>query len=307
MRENFELEQLKLLKQRAMFFTSDQNKKYYTLNQGNKGETDMFRFIECYGSSYWKIFSNFWFEHGKRMEADFIIVMQDQRLVLEVKNYDGQFKLIDGKNYLNHVLIDSDIFNQMTYRLNRLKIIAANVDPQIRVHGAVVFIGENCEIEINNSFEFEVLQRHQLKCWLRKIRELTDYPMHSKYIKECCDVLNAVRIENPFKARSLSDEDFFKLKKGIICMNCTNLGIQTTHKKVSCQFCGMAERKSDVILRMGRELRILFYDHPEKVTVNNLYQLAGGTISKVSILKVFERNYKKKGSIRKQYYEIKLD
>ncbi|UUX35398.1 nuclease-related domain-containing protein [Fundicoccus culcitae] len=307
MKINYELQQLEILKQRHLSLTTVQSNRLFTLRQGDEGEYEVSKYLNHFASPHWHIIADYWFDKGKLMQVDFIIIIDYRWLILEVKNYDGFFRYENRQCTINGSSMDNDIVYQMHTRLNYLKEIAATVDSQIEVAGAMIFIGETSEVAIKDGVNFEIVLRHQLRSYLRRERQVSDYPMTSWYIDECLKALESFRVPNPFMPKSISDNQYSSLQKGVPCKKCGEFHLHNAKKSFVCNACGTRENKADTILRMTHQLRLLFFDHPEKITVANVHKLVRGEINKLTIQRTLDKAYVRLGKRRSYYYDIPLD
>src|SRR5699024_332327 len=194
----------------------------------------------------------------------------------------------------------------MNHRVNRIRHMAAEVNPEIEVVGAMVFINEHSDVVLESGNDFDVVMRNQLQRYIRKFRENTHYPMFDQTINRVYQVFEGHQDQSPFVPKSLPLEVFEQLRKGITCKNCDSFDVRMTHKYVECRRCWTNELKSEAILRTAYQLRYLYYDHPEMVTRQNVYEFSGEMVSNSTIYRILAKNYPKVGKTDGLYYKIDL-
>ena len=86
----------------------------------------------------WDIIGDYWFDNGKRLQTDFIVMAKDTWYVLEVKNDDGNFQYIDFDCVLNSKLLKDNIVTKIQERNNRLTHMAGEILHSVNVTGAMI-------------------------------------------------------------------------------------------------------------------------------------------------------------------------
>lgn len=305
MQKNTELTQLEILEIRKIILNERQKRRSWSLKLGFIGESEVELWLLKYGHKDWHIVQDYWFYYKNEMQADFLVVMEKQWLVLEVKNFDGKFEYKNHECIINNRLMDGDFMSNMSTKVRRIKRIAAEVSSEIEVIGAMIFINEHCEVELSHSVYFEIVLRNQLRKFLKNYHEFSTHPLQASYFNQVEHVLNRYATTNPFQPTGLPVEGFAALRKGVTCVSCHSFDVDISMKKVSCKQCGVSELKSKAILRSAQQLRYVYFDNPEMVTTGNVYEFMGGKgVSKTSIRKVLGSAYEKVGKTNKVYYKI---
>lgn len=136
----------------------------------------------------WDILGDYWFDNGKRLQTDFIVMAKDTWYVLEVKNDDGNFQYIDFDCVLNSKLLKDNIVTKIQERNNRLTHMASEIPHSVNVTGAMIFINEHSQISLDTKMNYEVVLRHQLRFYIKNIKRKSDFPLKTNYLKACHEV-----------------------------------------------------------------------------------------------------------------------
>lgn len=300
------LEQLTICENREAILNKEMEKEFYNLKQGFLGEREQLEWFNKYGSEFWRYVSNYWFNHGKLMEADMLVITESEWIVVEVKNYHGLFKYSDGECYINGRLMSDDQVAKMNHRVNRIRHIATEVSSEIKVVGAMVFINEHSDVRLKSGNEFEIVMRNQLKRFIQNIRERSDYPISKQRLNRVYQVLQKHQAMSPFVPKSLPLDTFADLRKGVTCKACGSFETQAKLKFIECKRCLAKELKTEAVLRTAYQLRYLYYDHPEMVTQRNVYELCGKLVSQRTISRALASKYKMVGATSRLYYDIQI-
>lgn len=157
MKKSKALQQLVICKIRQALLDKKMERDHYNSSEGYVGEAENFAWFKQFGSEFWHYYLNYWFNHGKLMEADMIIIAENRWLVVEVKNYKGLFEYKNGECFINGRLMSDNQVTKMNHRVNRIRHMAAEVNPEIEVVGAMVFINEHSDVVLESGNDFDVV------------------------------------------------------------------------------------------------------------------------------------------------------
>ena len=307
MQKNTELIQLEMSVIRQINLAEEQKRRFWSLKQGYIGESEVAQWLEKYADDSWHVLSDYWFNYKSTMQADFLLIKENHWLVIEVKNFDGEFEYRNHECYINAHLMENNFMNAMATKVRRLTRIANEVSENIKVTGAMIFINEHCQVKLDYEFDYEIIQRNQFRNFLKKQTEFLAQPLLPAYLNRIQKVLNRYSIENPFQPTGLPIEDFATIHKGVTCPACHRFDVEITLRKVTCRHCHFKEAKSETILRSARQLRYVFFDNSEIVTTENVYQFMGASAASRSLIRdILGKNFKKVGKTNKTYYEIEI-
>lgn len=140
MQKNTELIQLETSVIRQINLTEEQKHRFWSLKQGYIGESEVAQWLEKYADDSWHVLSDYWFNYKSTMQADFLLIKENHWLVIEVKNFDGEFEYRNHECYINAHLMENNFMNAMATKVRRLTRIANEVSENIKVTGAMIFI-----------------------------------------------------------------------------------------------------------------------------------------------------------------------
>lgn len=279
------------------------------LQSGVDGEAKFRAFVLEQNLEHLIWIEDYWFQEDERpkRQSDFMLLLPYEWLVIDVKNYQTSFDYRGGKCYLNgwpdpmdNVVVLAQNRNQQLQRLANM------VAPNITVRSALAFINENCHVTQDNTpCDIDLIPRTRLRVFLEQFRatptpsqRITDSSFHT---------LNKYLCDYGFSFSGLKVEQFAELRKGVICGNCGAYGMLIIRSHVKCSVCGNVESKRDVVYRHALQLRYLFYDNPEMVTVGNLVKLMGGEISYATVRRIMYELFTVTGRGRASIYPIELE
>ncbi|WP_217269660.1 hypothetical protein [Neobacillus endophyticus] len=104
-----------------------------------------------------------------------------------------------------------------------------------------------------------------------------------------------------FPFNQLPQYEYNQLKHGVSCIKCHSLLNYVAGNLCVCNECGYEESIDSAIIRNVGEFKLLFPGR--KITTQGVYEWSGGIISKVSIRRVLNREFKSVGFGRWLYYE----
>lgn len=307
MRKSQELLQLEVCNRRGIKLNKKLTSRLYSLSRGFEGEQVVYEWFKKYSRQNFHMINDYWFNHGKNMQIDLLIIMNNHWIVVEVKNYHGLFEYRNNECYLNDKLMSDNHFHQLSHRTQRLQHIASELSQHIKVESVMIFIDEHCELSIQSDVQIKLVQRNQLKSYIESISQNTLLENHGPTPNQIKKHLDKYRVDSPFQPIILSDQQVkSEIRKGVDCAQCQSFNTAIAHRLITCQDCGQKEYKSFAIQRAALDLRYMYYYHPEKVTTHAVYELCGSAIQKRSISKTLLTKYKLVENGPKSYYKIQV-
>lgn len=305
MKKSHELIQLEICERRGIILDNEAKKRLYSLSKGFEGERLVYEWFEEIIDSNTQLISDYWFHHGKNMQVDLLVIINNKWLVVEVKNYFGKFEYKNNECYLNGKLMGDNHFTQLFHRTRRIQHIAAKLHTDIEVNSVMVFIGEHCEVDIESEIAIKVVLRNQLKYFINSIVNESRYERPHCSKKEVTEVLNKYKVQSPYQPLLFSENKVNReMRKGITCARCQSYNTYATQKNIKCKVCSHVEQKRSTVLRTALELQYLYYYNPEKITSQKIYDVCGGVISRGFIYKTLGTNYKRIDKGPRTHYVI---
>lgn len=303
MKKSNHLMVLEAMGQRGML-DEEGKRQLYAMQKGFEGECEFARLFERLANQDWLLEYDYWFEQGKRMQADFLLLSSLLWIQVDVKNYEGRFEYKNGQCWHNGKLLAENFFANMTERERRLMKIAHKLDTRIQIRSVAVFINEFGQTFFDESFTGEAVCRHQLREFFWSIKNINK--MHTSGEANVRRMLDNFRVPYGIGFTGLAPREFGSVWSGILCGECGGRGCERGKYSITCSVCGKDEMLGSVILRHAVELRYLFYNNPEMVTAGNIFALMGGVISIKTIRRHLATRFPLVRQSNTHFYQINI-
>ncbi|WP_409293760.1 nuclease-related domain-containing protein [Peribacillus sp. SCS-26] len=234
---------------------------------------------------------------GTFFQIDSLIIASGSIYLLEVKNYEGDYYYEAGKLYKNPRYEVANPLHQLNRTETLLRQLLQKLGCTTPISSSVIFTHP----------EFTLFQAPTNKPIVlptsinRFFGTLNNTPSriqekHRLLAKQ----LTAMHIQD-YPHKTLPPYKFEELRKGIPCAACKSFVTHSNTKEVICETCRYKETVEESVLRMTREIILLF---PEKrITTILVSQWCREQLPIRKIQKILELNYKKTGVGRGTYYE----
>jgi len=256
-----ELDLRKITTRRGLTVSWKDTTKLKNLEAGLAGEVEALGYFKRMGKDHWVAIQNLWMNHGTNYETDLIIITNHCVYVFEIKNYTGRFSYNNGVCKIDGEKIKTDCIFQARRSYLNMRSICNQIAPGIKVKGALVFIGEDNQVDIQTSVEdIEVLQ---LTDFREYIKEMLIDDNEGNWLPVSNDALitqfEKFEVKNPYIPEPISENQMAKLKKGIYCAYCHTFDVKITKNYVICD-CGLHEPREEAVVRTTCEYGALNFD-----------------------------------------------
>ena len=258
------------------------------LQRGFEGEVEMDRFVEAYGGNGWQVYRDVWLDCGGITQIDIMIVTAGGIYVCDAKNYSGDYVYADGRWYAGGRLLNRDIFVQLKRSMEKVNDMCTRIGPDIRAEGAVVFVNEHFELEMESSVFERVVMRNRIRKYLVEID--TAAVAGRLHVDRLCRAVETYMIENPYKPPVCDAGMYSLLAKGVNCVGCGSYGVGVGYRFIHCQNCRMKEGKEKGILRMICEYGVLM--HHKDLILHDIYEFLGGEVEKRYLKTILGKYFK---------------
>ena len=305
-----ELLQLELCQERHHPLTKQQENKLYNLAQGYMGEATFDKLLRTNGSVHWKILSDYWFKLDTLHQIDSLIISANEKneieiTLAEIKNYQRDASYKNGKFLLAGKPHSEDIMHRMHERMRSFQQLLTFKQLKVKLQGVMIFINEKGQVDVDRRFNFDIITKDQLNNYLSWRKVLTDYP--NPEIKSIASDLENYRVKTNFPLVDTDWRHFASLWKGISCKYCRSGLTTASYKTIDCRHCGKKENKHDTIIRLAKELQLIFHADNEIITSKNLSIFCADMINRKTIAKVLGEHFPRIGSTWGTYYNVTLD
>ncbi|WP_066068263.1 nuclease-related domain-containing protein [Neobacillus soli] len=293
--ERGEIAILRILNAR-MVLSDDEKWNYLKMKKGFEGEV-MFDSLteklqcECY------VLNDLLIElDNSKFQID-TLVIQDTIHLFDVKNYEGDYSYENGDFFSKSGKLTSNPLSQLKRCDSLLRQLLQKYGYKLTVEPSLVFI--NPEFTLYHATKQEpIIHPTQVNALMKKLNSWTG-KVNGKH-KKLADLLVSLhQIESPYPR--VPHYSFEGVRKKMNCSLCQSFSVTVNGRKIVCDNCGCVEGVDAAVLRIVKELKLLFPER--KVTTNLVFEWCGGVISVHIIRRVLHQNYKTLGSGRWLYYE----
>jgi hypothetical protein len=293
--ESDELKRLRYLDKRIILLDKDAL-HYFTIKKGYEGELKFDEWAENLPAN-WIMISDLLLEYNNTLfQIDALIFTGDKIYLFNVKYYEGDYYIKDGKWYSpnNTELIDP--LNQLIRSESLLKKLLHDLGCNIPIAPYLLF--NNPEFQLYGAPKNQpIIFPTQLNRFSNKLNMLTskttDY-----HIKIAEKLISLHIVKSPYER--VPEYHFGELKKGITYGCCGLFVSGVIERKLVCDKCGVEEDLDAAVLRGVEEYVFLF---PERrITTEGIFEWCGGVVSKRSIRRILVRYLKLVSFSKYSYY-----
>lgn len=258
------------------------------LRRGFEGEIELDRFVDRYGGSGWGVYRDIWLDCGGVTQIDTMIVTAGGIYVCDAKNYSGGYVYAEGKWYAGGRLLNRDIFVQLKRSMEKVNDMCVRIGPDIRAEGAVVFVNEHFELEMESPALERVVTRNRIRKYLM---EIDGAAAHGRFhVERLCRAVEKYMIENPYKPPVCDAGMYSMMAKGVNCAGCGSYGLEVRRLFIRCVNCGFCEGKEKGVLRTICEYGVLMHDRELKL--QDVYDFMAGEVEKRYVRTILSKYFK---------------
>nr|WP_309099815.1 nuclease-related domain-containing protein [Fredinandcohnia onubensis] len=233
-------------------------------------------------------------------QIDSLLITQKKIFIFEVKNYEGDYYIKDGRLHMIHGKEIKNPLIQISRSESLFRQLLQELRFNVPVESHVIFINPEFylyEAPVNSPFVFH----SQLGRFLKKIDAGAVSGVSGGHIDLAKKLASLHITKNPYSR--LPKYTFEELDKGIVC-KCGCLEYEDTNRQtLVCKKCGFVEDKESAVLRSVEEFRFLFPD--KRITVDVIYNWCKVIRSKKTIQKILSKNFDLISFGRGSYYVYK--
>ncbi|MDK8503326.1 nuclease-related domain-containing protein [Aerococcus sp. UMB1112A] len=258
MQKNHELLSLEILEGRQCL-DDDQTERLQALRHGYWGEWEFHRILKKYLTGDFVLLTDCYFGATNATQVDAVLVCPSGCYLFDVKNYRSPVRYEAGTFYHNDKLWRHNIFIQLERMVDRFNQELAGFGRPSGKQGYLVFINENHQVTVDDSFDHGVLCRNDILTFLKDVSREPGRYRTDQLLRAVQDKL----LPNPYEQCQLTTDHWARMQGGIYCWRCRGaLGDIYHRKKITCQACGFVEDSEILVYRHLCELAVLLYDQP---------------------------------------------
>lgn len=284
--------------QRRQVLTNEEEFQLRSLQLGYEGEVKFAQLInDNLFADHIVIYGMLLDNQGSIIQIDCYLIMAETMIIIEVKNYQGEFTLMnDNFSSLTSQKHYPNPLHQTQRTESNLRNIFLRFQFNLPVQSFVVFV--NNEFTLYADKHEKIILPTQLNSFFRTLNKnkskLTN--KHYTFAKQ----LSSLHLtDNPMER--LPQSNYQSLQKGVRCFNCGKSVLQRRYY-FHCNFCYKTENFDSAILRNAIELNFLLPDKP--ITVNNLWTWMGYATSSTTIRRVLKFYLKKENKTKNTKYQL---
>lgn len=269
------------LLQNRMEFTVENKMNYQHVLSGYEGEKAFALYVlQKLQANYIVLYDVLFNHNGTLTQIDCFIFLPKKILLIEVKNFRGEF-VLQNDQFIS--LTTKNNYQNPLHQLRRSEMNVRNLLQRMRVNipieSFVVFVNPEFTlfIEKNN----RIILPTQINSFFNTLNQ-EKYSLTNVEI----DLVNRLKslhtYENPMER--IPKYRFENLQKGITCYHCKNW-VQRKGNHFVCLSCGSKESINSAILRSTNDFKTLFPN--EKITTRKIQNWTAEQVSQKTIALIF--------------------
>lgn len=281
-----------------MELTEDEKFYYSNLEKGFEGEKNFDQMAESLKEERFIINSLLLKVNNSHFQIDKLIISQAGIHLLDVKNFQNDFYMKDGK--LIAVKTDREWknpFDQLKRASLLFRQLLQNLKQNYLVESLVIFI--NPEFTLYQApMDLPAIFPTQVNGFLKNMNS-TPSRLNDGHKKLAQQLLSLHQTKNPYAI--LPNYTYEQQQKGMYCGFCYSFQLSKSYDELVCGKCGGHEKIELAILRHVKEFQLLFPER--KVTTQNIFEWCNGELSRRTYGRVLKRHLKTFGTTKDTYYE----
>lgn len=254
------------------------------LTAGYKGEIQFFNLLKTeLRNSPISLFNLHLKINGSECQIDCLLIFQNELVLFEVKNYQGDF-FIEKENW--YTLSKREIRNPL-HQLHRtdllLRQLLSKQQSPLNIKSFIVFTHPEFHL-YQAPIDIPVVFPTQLKRFINK-RQNTACRIQKQHHNLASLLKSSHQTSSPYE--SLPQYDYTALKKGVTCGKCDGFMLVNSQNNMSCAKCGFIEDFREAIMRSVLDFHSLFPD--EKIQVRTIADWTNNSVSKHRIRTTLSR------------------
>ncbi|WP_404431578.1 nuclease-related domain-containing protein [Sutcliffiella horikoshii] len=297
-KEPSELKLLRMLKARGGLVDDS---RFWNLEKGYQGEVLFDKWFSALDGE-WIVVNDLLLEYaGSLFQIDSLVIGADRVYLFEVKNFEGDFYLDEGK----WMSISNNEIKNPLLQLQRcetaLRQLLRSLGYQTSIESSLIFINPEFTL-FNCSPKLPFVFCSQLNRFSKKLLKQSSSSARlnarpSRLAEKLCELHME---KSPYER--LPDYRYEELRKGIVCVGCGGMDMKLVYMSFCCINCSAKQDCSVAVLRAIYEFYHLFPNM--QISTNQIYDWTGGLISKKAIRRVLKANFKLIGHAKSSKYVI---
>jgi hypothetical protein len=280
-----------------MTFNSEQWRRYQNALKGYAGEKRFAKIITDHlSSSHLALYGLAHENKASWYQLDCLLIFLHKILVIEIKNYKGEFAL---KGDCLYSYTTEEEYNNPLHQLKRSKIYLQKIIPRLGLdlltESAVVFVNQEFTL-FHAEREPLIILPTQINSFIQKLNQ--EQGNVGVYQQNLARKLSAWhRTDCPYN--KMPTYDYANLRKGVLCRDCRGR-MDANFTSFVCRHCSYIESIDAAVLRQVVEYNFLFPN--QRITTGVMFEWICGAISRVTLQRVLASHLRKSGNGRSVHY-----
>lgn len=283
--------------QKRMTLSMEQRTLLDRLSAGHRGELQFFRLLQnelqC---DPIQLFDMHLKMNGSECQIDSLLIFQNELLLFEIKNYQGDFLIENSKWYT----ISKEEIKNPLYQLQRTELLLKQLlkESQIplNIRSYLVFVHPEFQL-YQAPVQLPIVFPTQLKRFIRKLQN-TSSTIHQHH-HDIASFLKSKHLNSSAYESRLA-YDYANLQKGMTCGKCNSFMKLHSKKYMRCTGCECMESFKIALLRNIDEFQTLFPQ--QHITVNKIAEWTNYPVTAYRIRTIISKNYRLVNKGKNSYY-----
>lgn len=288
MKERVEPSELRLLRMLKARGSLVDDSRFLNLEKGYHGEVLFDKWFSSMDGE-WIVVNDLLLDHaGSFFQIDSLVIGVDRVYLFEVKNFEGDFYLEDGRWLsINKKEVKNPLLQMQRCEM-ALRQLLRSLGYQSPIESTLVFMNPefvlfNCSPSLPIVF-FSQMNRFSKTLMKQSTSTGRLHARHSRLAEKLCEL----HIEkSPYER--LPEYRYDELRKGIVCAGCGGMGVMVSRNFLGCDNCSYTERVEVGLLRSINEYMALF--NTNTCTSKLIYDWCGHTVSIRTINRILKDHY----------------
>jgi len=234
--------------------------------------------------------------NNEHFQIDTLLILHSTTYLFEVKNYSGEYNIIQGKWKNPSNVKDPTLQLRRCETLFRQLLSSLNI-PLFDIKPLVVFPHPEFTLFQANK-DLPIILPNQISKFIRNLNNNNELKLTKQNYRLSDELLSNNLLTSPYTRNP--EYNFNHLLKGVTCLKCFTLMTLNSRRRLVCPSCSHAENLNIGVSRSIDEFQLLF--PAKKLTTLIIFEWCGGIASKKVIRKVLSSRFQLKGEGRKSYY-----
>ncbi|MBS4199996.1 NERD domain-containing protein [Bacillus sp. FJAT-49732] len=295
--ESNELRMYRLLNSRKILLNEEAT-HLARLEKGYEGELLFDERVERL-SKEWLVLNDMLFEsNNTEFQIDSVIIAQKPILLFEIKNYEGDYYIVDDDwYYINGTQIQNPV-SQLERKEVLFRRLLRELGYNIPIESYLLFVNPDFHL-YNAPRNQSIIFSTQLNRFFEQLNKIPTN-INEHYNKFAHKLISLHKTESRFT--KTPKYTYGELRKGITCASCDSFNQKIVGSILECA-CGNTENVTSAIFRSIEEYNLLF--PARKITTSNIYEWCNGIKSKRTIQRLLSNNYKHIRHGKSSYFIVK--